>query len=148
MYFSFPLTSLIISTLTTTSLSQSPSPGDQEFPPSPSSLEILQKCLQAHSVPYSSSTSPNWVNLTTPFNLRLPFTPTAVTLPKTPEEVGNSVTCSAKAGLKVQPRGGGHSYASYSIGGHNGSVVVDTSGFDDIVVDRGEFSLKRRLDWW
>lgn len=99
-------------------------------------------------MPYSSSTSPNWVNLTTPFNLRLPFTPTAVTLPKTPEEVGNSVTCSAKAGLKVQPRGGGHSYASYSIGGHNGSVVVDTSGFDDIVVDRGEFSLKRRLDWW
>ncbi|KAA8564783.1 hypothetical protein MFRU_008g03760 [Monilinia fructicola] len=142
MYFSFPLTSLIVSTLTTTSLSTSLSPGDQEFPPTPDSSKILQKCLQAHSVPYSNSTSPNWANLTTPFNLRLPYTPTAVTLPKTPEEVGHSVTCAAKAGLKVQPRGGGHSYASYSIGGHNGSVVVDMSGFDDIVVDQETFVAK------
>ncbi|RAL58940.1 hypothetical protein DID88_009231 [Monilinia fructigena] len=137
MYFFFPLTSFIVSTLTTSSLSTSLSPGDEEFSPTPDSSKVLQKCLQVHSVPYSNSTSQNWANLTTPFNLHLPYTPTSVTLPKTPEEVGNSVTCAAKAGMKVQPRGGGHSYASYSIGGHNGSVVVDMSGFDDIVVDRG-----------
>lgn len=81
--------------------------------------------------------------MTTPFNLRLPYTPTAVTLPVTVDQVGNSVVCAAQAGLKVQPRGGGHSYASYSIGGHNGSVVVDMSGFDDIVVDQSEFLILR-----
>ncbi|KAM0189541.1 hypothetical protein ACHAPC_003118 [Botrytis cinerea] len=137
MYLRLPLTSLILSTFTRRSFSQTP-PSDPESQAS----HILQECLQARSVPYSNATSPNWANLTTPFNLRLQYTPTVVTLPKTEEQVGNSVVCAARAGLKVQPRGGGHSYASYSIGGKNGSVVVDMSGFDEILVDQKSYIAK------
>ncbi|TGO33430.1 hypothetical protein BHYA_0247g00200 [Botrytis hyacinthi] len=138
MYLRLLLTSLIIiSTFTRSSLSQAP-PSDPESHAS----HTLQECLQARSVPYSNATSPNWANLTTPFNLRLQYTPTAVTLPKTQEQVGNSVVCAARAGLKVQPRGGGHSYASFSIGGQNGSVVVDMSGFDEILVDQETYIAK------
>ncbi|TGO87696.1 hypothetical protein BPOR_0209g00040 [Botrytis porri] len=121
MYLRLPLTSLILSTFTRSSFSQTP-PSNPE-----SHASHLQECLQARFVPYSNATSPNWANLTTPFNLRLQYTPTAVTLPKAQEQVANCVVCAARAGLKVQPRGGGHSYASYSMGGRNGSVVVDMS---------------------
>src|SRR4051794_11022593 len=69
-------------------------------------------CLSKRNVPYATSSSPNWVNLTTPYNLRLPYTPAVVTLPKISKHVGDSVTCAAAAKLKVQPKGGGHSYAS------------------------------------
>ena len=144
MLFSFPLTSLILTTLIKNSISIE-SLGHEEFPPAPDASEILQQCLQVQSVPYSNSTSTNWANLTTPFNLRLAYNPTAVTLPTTPKEVGNSVVCARKAGWKVQPKGGGHSYASYSTGGHNGSVVVDMSGFDDIEVDQSEFYFPYKL---
>ncbi|KAM3071834.1 hypothetical protein ACMFMG_009691 [Clarireedia jacksonii] len=98
---------------------------------------VLQSCLQSRSVPYSTSRNPEWANLTTPYNLRLPYEPAAVTVPTDPSQVADSVLCAATAGLKVQPRGGGHSYASYSIGGQNGSVVIDMSAFDDIMVDQG-----------
>ncbi|TGO67091.1 hypothetical protein BOTNAR_0048g00210 [Botryotinia narcissicola] len=137
MYLRFPLTSLILSTFTRSSLPQTP-PSDPESHAS----HILQECLQARSVPYSNANSPNWANLTTPFNLCLQYTPTAVTLPKTQEQVGNSIVCAARAELKVQPRGGGHSYASFSIGGQNGSVVVDMSGFDEILVDQKTYIAK------
>jgi hypothetical protein len=35
------------------------------------------------------------------------------------------------------PKGGGHSYASYPLGGENGTVVVSMENFGDIKVDPG-----------
>ena len=36
----------------------------------------------------------------------------------------------------MQPKGGGHSYASYSSGGRDGSLIVDMENFDLVEVDR------------
>ncbi|PQE22021.1 glucooligosaccharide oxidase protein [Rutstroemia sp. NJR-2017a BBW] len=110
--------------------------------PANDSAGILESCLRSRSVPYATNGNPKWANLTRPYNLRLPYEPTAVTIPTDPSQVADSVLCAATAGLKVQPRGGGHSYASYSIGGQNGSVVVDMSAFSDIVVDQGTYIAK------
>ncbi|MCJ1479383.1 hypothetical protein MMC13_008068 [Lambiella insularis] len=43
--------------------------------------------------------------------------------------------CAGKNNIEVQPKSGGHSYASYSLGGQNGSMVVDLESFQAITVD-------------
>lgn len=55
--------------------------------------------------------------------------------PSTPAEVSAAVLCAAQTGLNVSVRSGGHSYASYSLGGTDGSLVIDLSAFNDIVVN-------------
>jgi FAD/FMN-containing dehydrogenase len=64
-----------------------------------------------------------------------------ITIPENEEQVGQSVTCAAAAGLKVQPKSGGHSYASYSSGGQNGSLIVDLEKFGEITVDQSTWRL-------
>jgi FAD/FMN-containing dehydrogenase len=47
------------------------------------------------------------------YNQGIPITPVAVTYPKTAAQVAAIIKCAVQAGLKVQPRSGGHSYANY-----------------------------------
>jgi FAD/FMN-containing dehydrogenase len=47
------------------------------------------------------------------YNLSIPVKPSAVTYPKTSVQVAAIIKCAVEAGLKVQPRCGGHSYANY-----------------------------------
>lgn len=117
---------------TVTSLSFQPKRSD-------SSSSIIE-CLDNHHAHYAVSTSANWTQLITPYNLRLSYTPVVVVLPETSEEVGDAVICAAAAGLKVQPKGGGHSYASYSSGGRDGSVVIDLESFNSVEVDQSQYS--------
>lgn len=105
------------------------------------SVEIhqsLQACLASRGVPTSFNSSSDWTALTKPYNLRLEYLPAVVTLPKTPQQVSDSVTCAAAAGVKVQARSGGHSYGSFSLGGKNGSLVVDLRSFNAISLDNGK----------
>ncbi len=48
-----------------------------------------------------------------PYNLDIPIKPSAVTYPKTTAQVAAIIKCAVGAGLKVQARCGGHSYANY-----------------------------------
>lgn len=48
-----------------------------------------------------------------PYNLAIPIKPAAVTYPRTAAQVAAIVKCAVEAGLKVQARSGGHSYANY-----------------------------------
>lgn len=70
-----------------------------------------------------------------PYNLDIPVNPSAVTYPKTPEQVAAIVKCAVDNNLKVQPRSGGHSYANYGIGGEDGSIVVDLKNFQQFSMD-------------
>lgn len=99
--------------------------------------QSLQDCLLAHGVPTSLRNSSDWTQLTTAYNLRLQYTPAAVTIPTTSQHVTDSLTCAGVAGFKVQARSGGHSYGSYSLGGRHGSLVVDLQKFNQIVLDKG-----------
>lgn len=101
--------------------------------------QSLFDCLSAHNVPTKLVSSPDWSSLMTPYNLRLAYVPAAVTLPTTPQHVSDSVTCAAAAGVKVQAKSGGHSYASFSSGGRDGSLIVDLEGFNSISVDNLTF---------
>jgi hypothetical protein len=102
-------------------------------------------CLTAHGVPYAVKGSADWTSLTTPFNLRLQYQPAVVTIPNTADQVSSSVICAAAAGLKAQAKGGGHSYASFSSGGRDGSMVVDMQKFSEITVDQSKSILSSVL---
>lgn len=103
--------------------------------PPMSAHSMLKDCLAAKAVPTVLNSSPNWTTLAAPYNLRLQPTPLAITIPNTPKQVSDAVTCAAAAGFKVQARSGGHSYGSYSLGGKNGSLVVDLQNFNSIFLD-------------
>jgi len=96
----------------------------------------VTKCLKFHKVPFVISNSPNWTSYKTPHNLRLVYEPAVITIPETSQDVSASVKCAVEARLKVQPKGGGHSYASYSSGGRDGSLIVDMENFDLVELDR------------
>ncbi|KAH3995174.1 hypothetical protein HBI13_141290 [Parastagonospora nodorum] len=104
--------------------------------------QTLQDCLISKGVPTTLNSSSDWNSLTTAYNLRLQYTPVAVTIPTTPEHVSDSITCAAASGIKVQPRSGGHSYGSYSLGGKNGSLVVDLQKFNEITLDKSTNIIK------
>ncbi|ESZ97286.1 hypothetical protein SBOR_2314 [Sclerotinia borealis F-4128] len=95
----------------------------------------IQDCLTQHSVPYQDSSSSSWATTISPYNLRLPYTPAVVTLPTTSQHVSDAITCAAASGLKVQAKSGGHSYASYSTGGKDGSLIVSLQNFNSINVN-------------
>jgi hypothetical protein len=101
--------------------------------------QLVTNCLTSNKVPFASNSSVNWDYFATDFNLRLVFEPTVITLPKTPEDVSNSVRCAAVARLQVQAKSGGHSYGSYSLGGKNGSLIIDLESFNSISVDNSKF---------
>lgn len=97
-------------------------------------------CLENYQVPYFTSESADWTAYQTPFNLRLPYTPAIITVPTNEAQVSASITCAAAASLKVQAKGGGHSYASFSSGGQNGSLIIDMENFSVITVDQSMFN--------
>lgn len=99
----------------------------------------LINCLHKTNVPFSIPSEPNWTGLATAYNLRLQYVPAAIALPETVQHVSDSVTCASASNVKVQPKSGGHSYASHSSGGKNGSLVVDLQNFNSIEVDGCKF---------
>ncbi|KAI0844891.1 putative glucooligosaccharide oxidase [Daldinia vernicosa] len=76
-------------------------------------------------IPFKTPTDPDWATYSSTYNLRLPVTPAVVVVPSTVEHISNAITFAGKHGFKVQARSGGHSYASYSNGGVDGSIVID-----------------------
>lgn len=128
MHFSTHHPTLLLTSLTLTSLVSAIPSRD------------VVKCLQHNKVPFIINNSPNWTDYTTPHNLRLQYEPAVITIPETSQQVSASVKCAVAAKLKVQPKGGGHSYASYSSGGQDGSLIVDMERFDTVDVDQCKFS--------
>ena len=71
-----------------------------------------------------------------PWNLRCQPKPLALVYANTAADVAAAVKLAAQYGIPVQPRSGGHSYASYSLGGTSGSLVIDLTRMDKVVVDQ------------
>lgn len=73
---------------------------------------------------------------TIPWNLRCAPKPLAVVHPVDPEDVSVAVKLAAKYGIPIQARSGGHSFASYSLGGKDGALIIDLNKMDTVVVDQ------------
>lgn len=95
----------------------------------------LLDCLANKSVPLAVSTSADWTDFVTSYNIRLQYAPSVIVIPDTTQQVSDAVVCASVNGIKVQAKSGGHSYASTSSGGQDGSMVVDLRRFQDVTVD-------------
>ena len=98
--------------------------------------------MGSKNVPVKFTSSSDFSALAQPYNLRLAYTPAVIVLPTTTKHVSDAVLCAAKSKVKVQAKGGGHSYASYSSGGQSGSMVIDLEGFQNVTVDATTFVAK------
>ncbi|KAI0453891.1 Glucooligosaccharide oxidase [Xylaria acuta] len=74
----------------------------------------------------------DWDHYSKPYNSRVPATPEVVILPETIEQVSHAVRIIAGWRFDIQARSGGHSYASHSNGGVDGSAVIDLRKFQNI----------------
>ncbi|KAF2182763.1 carbohydrate-binding module family 18 [Zopfia rhizophila CBS 207.26] len=104
--------------------------------PSSSSSASLTDCLNSKNVPVKWTTSPDYESLAKPYNLRLPYKPVVIVVPTTTQHVQDAVVCAGKAGVKVQAKSGGHSYASFSSGGKDGSMMIDLQSMQTINLDK------------
>ncbi|OAA65853.1 glucooligosaccharide oxidase [Niveomyces insectorum RCEF 264] len=95
----------------------------------------IDDCLASASVPVDKKGSTDWSQDVAPFNTRLQYTPAAIVVPKTIADIQAAVACAAKTGVKVNPKGGGHSYASFGLGGENGHLVIELDRLNKVTVD-------------
>jgi FAD/FMN-containing dehydrogenase len=95
----------------------------------------IDDCLSSAAVPVDKPGSTDWQQDANPFNQRLPYKPVAIVVPKTTEHVQAAVSCAAKVGVKVNPKSGGHSYASFGLGGEDGHMVVELDRMNQVTVD-------------
>lgn len=95
----------------------------------------IDDCLREANVPVDAQGSQGWRNDVNPFNQRLPYTPAAIAVPTTVAHIAAAVSCGAKVGVKVSAKSGGHSYASFGLGGENGHLVVQLDRMSGVTVD-------------
>jgi len=95
----------------------------------------IDDCLSEAGVPSDAQGSADWKADVRPFNLRLPYTPVAIAVPTTQQHVVDAVLCAARVGVKVNPKSGGHSYASFGLGGENGHLVIQLDRMSSVRLD-------------
>ncbi|KFY77009.1 hypothetical protein V499_03529 [Pseudogymnoascus sp. VKM F-103] len=96
----------------------------------------LLNCLSSAHVPFISPTSPTWPIFASPFNTRVSYTPTAIVIPVSTSQVAAAVACGAAHKVKVTPKAGGHSYASLSLGGEDGHLVIELDRLAGVSLNR------------
>ncbi|EAQ86136.1 hypothetical protein CHGG_07389 [Chaetomium globosum CBS 148.51] len=95
----------------------------------------LTDCLTKAGVPIGESGTPEYKIDVASFNLRLNYTPAAVVAASTAQHVQDAVVCANKFGIKPTAKCGGHSYASFGLGGEDGHLVIEMSRMNKVVLD-------------
>jgi FAD/FMN-containing dehydrogenase len=99
------------------------------------SREALTDCLTASSVPLDTLGSTDWQLDVAPYNLQLNYTPVGIAVPTTIKHIQDAVMCAAKLGLKANAKCGGHSYASFGLGGEDGHLTIELDRMNAVVLD-------------
>ncbi|KAF4581699.1 hypothetical protein EYR40_002715 [Pleurotus pulmonarius] len=94
----------------------------------------LLECLRTKNITTVSPGSPGFSQDSLNFNRRLPYTPAAIVFPESAQQVSTAILCAAGAGIHVAARSGGHNYGAFSLGGKNGSLVVDLANMNKTAV--------------
>lgn len=101
----------------------------------------IEACLAEKGVPYDQRGSADWTRDSAPFNLRVPYTPVAISVPQTVDHISKSVLCGKQLGIKVSPKSGGHSYASLGFGGEDGHLVVQLDRMYNVSLAEGNIAV-------
>ncbi|CEH16215.1 6-hydroxy-d-nicotine oxidase [Ceraceosorus bombacis] len=67
-----------------------------------------------------------------------PYQPAIIVTPANAQQAASALKCAANEGgkTKVVAKSGGHSYAGYSLGGQDGSLVISLSKLETLTVDK------------
>ncbi|ORZ14370.1 hypothetical protein BCR41DRAFT_354762 [Lobosporangium transversale] len=105
-------------------------------PTAPSgSSQQLAKCLKSlGSKVITSANSGAYEKERYAFDLRYTFEPEVIVKASSAADVQLAVRCAKDANVAVAPRSGGHSFEGYSIGGQDGSLVIDLAGLGTVKV--------------
>ncbi|KAG0203205.1 hypothetical protein BGX28_004438 [Mortierella sp. GBA30] len=68
------------------------------------------------------------------FDLRYTFNPEVIIMAASAADIQTAVKCAKASNVAVAPRSGGHSFEGYSIGGQDGSLVIDLSALQSVQV--------------
>ncbi|KAK7739056.1 hypothetical protein SLS53_005954 [Cytospora paraplurivora] len=101
----------------------------------PPDLDQLRLQLQQRSVPCVFPDSPGFDKLARSYNRVFSYLPAVICVPKEETDVSNAILCARAHGVKVQAKGGGHSYAAYSSGGKDDSLILDMRSFSSVNLD-------------
>nr|I1SB12.2 RecName: Full=Carbohydrate oxidase; AltName: Full=Lactose oxidase; Short=LaO; Flags: Precursor [Microdochium nivale] len=93
----------------------------------------IEACLSAAGVPIDIPGTADYERDVEPFNIRLPYIPTAIAQTQTTAHIQSAVQCAKKLNLKVSAKSGGHSYASFGFGGENGHLMVQLDRMIDVI---------------
>jgi FAD/FMN-containing dehydrogenase len=96
--------------------------------------DALNDCLTDASVPHHEFNSTAWNRDARPFNERLYFEPAAIAVPSSTAHIQAAVACGVRNGVKVTPKCGGHSYASFGLGGEDGHLVLEMDGMHKVTL--------------
>ncbi|GKT66960.1 AD binding domain-containing protein [Colletotrichum tofieldiae] len=96
---------------------------------------VIDDCLAAAKVPHNENGSPQWAADAAPFNVRIPFLPVSVAVPLTTEHIREAIKCGRDNGVKVTPKGGGHSYANFGFGGEDGHLMLELDHMYNVTID-------------
>jgi FAD/FMN-containing dehydrogenase len=99
-----------------------------------SKRDALNDCLADANVPHHEENSTAWNRDARPFNERLYYEPAAIAVPRNTSEIQAAVACGARHGVKVAAKCGGHSYASFGLGGADGHLVLELDGMHKVTV--------------
>jgi len=92
----------------------------------------ITNCFLNNSIEHILPSSPAYLGLARPYNLRFNYKPAAIAYPKTQKEVQRLVKCAIKLDFRYAIRGGGHSYGAFGLGGEDGRLVIDMERFHEI----------------
>ncbi|GAA5977128.1 hypothetical protein JCM10908_004865 [Rhodotorula pacifica] len=95
----------------------------------------LYDCLWNQGLSPVTTSSSGYADNSAAYNQRLQPEPIAILYPSSQNQIAQALSCASQSGVKVSARGGGHSYASYSLGGDDGALVIDLGNFRNITVD-------------
>jgi len=95
----------------------------------------VDDCLTVAGVPLDTHGSTDWKQDSAPYNLRLNYTPVAIAVPTTIKHIQDAVACAVKLGVKANPKSGGHSYASFGLGGEDGHLTIELNRMDRVTLD-------------
>ncbi|KAG0056028.1 hypothetical protein BGZ83_006641 [Gryganskiella cystojenkinii] len=94
----------------------------------------LLNCLKPLGSKVLTSSSSQYNAQRYGFDLRYTFKPQVIVMASSVSDVQTAVKCATDAKVAVAPRSGGHSFEGYSIGGQDGSLVLDLTGMSAVTV--------------
>ncbi|CAG8464043.1 36_t:CDS:2, partial [Ambispora gerdemannii] len=105
-------------------------------PPPPPPVSGLNSCLSSVSGKVIYPNDADYSKLIVDENKWIQYYPVALVYAANVADVQTAVKCAKASKINVAPRSGGHSFESYSIGGKNGSLVIDLKELNQIKIDK------------